>query len=462
VLVAEASQVQGGRVLVIDDDADLLELLDASLSARGYDVSTSGTAERGVDLLDDVHFDVVLVDVNLPGMSGIDFCARVAADWPNLPVIVMTAFTSMKAAVGALRAGAYDFLVKPLDVDALSVRLERVVGERRMAEEVKRLREVVGERGYEGLLGTSAPMQKVYDLLERAAQTDASVLITGESGTGKELAARALHSRSRRREGPFVPVNCSAIPEQLIESELFGHTKGAFTDARSDRTGLFVQANRGTLFLDEIGEVPSTMQPKLLRALEERRVRPVGANDEMGVDVRFVAATNRDLEEAVEQGRFRDDLFFRINVIHVQLPPLRSRGSDVLQLAQHFARLYSSQFDKEIEGISSPAGERLLAYDWPGNVRELRNCMERAVALTLHRELAVEDLPDRIRNHTRSQLVLAEQDPTELLPMGEVERRYILHVVQAVGGNKSEAANILGLDRKTLYRKLQRYGEPDA
>jgi two-component system response regulator HydG len=182
----------------------------------------------------------------------------------------------------------------------------------------------------------------------------------------------------------------------------------------------------------------------------------------MGVDVRFVAATNRDLEEAVEQGRFRDDLFFRINVIHVQLPPLRSRGSDVLQLAQHFARLYSSQFDKEIEGISSPAGERLLAYDWPGNVRELRNCMERAVALTLHRELAVEDLPDRIRNHTRSQLVLAEQDPTELLPMGEVERRYILHVVQAVGGNKSEAANILGLDRKTLYRKLQRYGEPDA
>ncbi len=452
-----------GRVLVVDDDNDLLALLDESLRGHGYEVTTCGTAEMGLEVLERSGFDVVLADVNLPGMSGIDFCARVAADRPDLSVIVMTAFSSMKAAVGALRAGAYDYLVKPLDTDALAMRLARVVGERRISDEVRRLREVVsGDRGFEGLLGTSAPMQQVFDLLQRAAETDASVLVTGESGTGKELVARALHERSKRAGEAFVPVNCSAIPETLLESELFGHAKGAFTDARSDRVGLFLQADKGTLFLDEVGEIPVTMQPKLLRALEERTVRPVGANVEQKVDVRFVAATNRDLEDAVEAGRFREDLFFRINVIHIQLPPLRARGSDVLKLAQHFLDHYAAQFGKEIVGLSSAAAERMLAYDWPGNVRELRNCLERAVALTRRNELAVEDLPDRVRNHSRSRLVVAEQDPTELLPMEEVERRYILHVVQAVGGNKSEAAKILGLDRKTLYRKLQRYESPEA
>lgn len=461
--MTQGVQDNGGRVLVVDDDTDLLGLLDAGLTSNGYAVTTCGTAEQALDLLEGAEYDVVLVDVNLPGMSGIDFCARVAADSADVAVIIMTAFSSMKAAIGALRAGAYDFLQKPLEVDALLLRLERVVRERKTADEVRRLRDVVsGERGYEGLLGTSPPMQKVFDLLERAAETDASVLVTGESGTGKELVARALHARSKRQAGAFVPVNCSAIPETLLESELFGHAKGAFTDAHTSRTGLFVQADHGTLFLDEIGEIPLTMQPKLLRALEERTIRPVGSNDEAKVDVRFVAATNRDLEDAVEEGRFRDDLFFRINVIHIQVPPLRARGSDVLKLAQHFLDHYAAQFGKDLAGLSPAAAERLMAYDWPGNVRELRNSMERAVALTRHNEVAVEDLPDRVRNHSRSRLVVAEQDPTELLPMEEVERRYILHVLQAVSGNKSEASKILGLDRKTLYRKLQRYeSQPD-
>jgi two-component system response regulator HydG len=452
-----------GRVLVVDDDHDLLELLDLRLSAHGYEVTTCGTAEQALDLINVGTYDVVLADVNLPGMSGLDFCARVAADWPELSVVVMTAFSSMKAAVGALRSGAYDFLQKPLEVDALAVRLGRIVKERRTAREVERLREVVsGDRGFEGLLGTSPPMQKVFDLLERAAETDASVLVTGESGTGKELVARALHARSKRVDGPFVPVNCSAIPETLFESELFGHAKGAFTDAHADRTGLFVQAEQGTLFLDEVGEIPQMVQPKLLRALEERTVRPVGANIETKVDVRFVAATNRDLEEAVEQGRFRDDLFFRINVIHVQIPPLRARGTDVLTLAQHFLNHYAAQFSKDISALSTAAAERLMSYDWPGNVRELRNCLERAVALTRHKQVSVEDLPDRIRTHERTRLVVASENPEELLSMEEVERRYILHVVDAVAGNKSEAAKILGLDRKTLYRKLQRYAPDEA
>jgi two-component system response regulator HydG len=259
-----------------------------------------------------------------------------------------------------------------------------------------------------------------------------------------------------------VPVNCSAVPEQLLESELFGHAKGAFTDARSDRTGLFTQASGGTLFLDEIGEIPMAMQPKLLRALEERRVRPVGSNHEIDIDVRIVAATNRDLEEAVEEGRFREDLFFRINVIHLQLPPLRARGTDVLMLAQHFLQRYTLQANKDVKGISSPAAQRLCDYNWPGNVRELRNCMERAVALTRFSELATEDLPDRIVKYRRSHVVIAAEDPSELAPLEEVERRYILRVVEEVGGNKTMAAKVLGLDRKTLYRKLERYKEMEA
>jgi two-component system response regulator HydG len=448
----------GGTILVVDDDPDLLDLVGAGLAAHGYRTVSSATAEQGLEQLEAGLFDAVLVDIGLPGMNGIEFCAQVAAERPGLPVVVMTAMSSMKSAVAALRAGAYDFLIKPLDVDGLAVRLGRVVAEQRRAEEVRRLRELVAQdQGFAGLLGQSPPMQKVFDLIARAAHTDASVLVTGESGTGKELVARALHAQSRRRGAPFVPVNCSAIPESLFESEVFGHARGAFTDAHADRVGLFAQAGGGTLFLDEVGEIPLAMQPKLLRALEERRIRPVGSDTEVVADVRFVAATNRDLEAAVEEGRIREDLYFRINVIQIRLPALRARGGDILQLAQHFLAENAARFDKDIGGLSGAAAERMLSYDWPGNVRELRNCMERAVALTRHREIAVEDLPDRIREHTHVRLVVAEQDPRELVPLEEVERRYIRHVVRAVGGNKSEAAKILGLDRKTLYRKLQRY-----
>ncbi len=291
------------------------------------------------------------------------------------------------------------------------------------------------------------------------------MLITGESGTGKEVVARALHRHGRRQHGPFVAVNCAAMPEALLESELFGHARGAFTDARSARIGLFTQANGGTLLLDEIGDLPLALQPKLLRALQERTVRPVGGDAEVPFDVRLIATTNRDLETAVEEGRFREDVYFRINVIHIALPPLRARGADVLSLAQHFVARYATQTGKRVTGLSPAAAKRLLAYTWPGNVRELQNCIERAVALTQFEEIAVEDLPDKIQAHQPSHILIAGDDPTELGPLEAVERQYILRVMEAVGGNKTSAAQVLGIGRKTLYRKLEQYAaasDPEA
>ena len=283
------------------------------------------------------------------------------------------------------------------------------------------------------------------------------MLILGESGTGKELVARAIHANSPRRKRPFVAVDCGALTETLLESELFGHVRGAFTDAHAARRGLFVQANGGALFLDEIGDLPLALQAKLLRALQTRSVRPVGANDEVSFDVNLIAATNRDLESAVEEGRFREDLYFRINVIHVEMPPLRARGGDVLLLAQHFVDRYAAQAGKRVTGLSPEAAERLLAYVWPGNVRELENCIERAIALTRHETIGLDDLPEKIRGFQRSHVLVAGDDPSELAPLEEVERRYVLRVMEAVGGSKTLAARVLGIGRKTLYRKLEQY-----
>jgi two-component system response regulator HydG len=293
------------------------------------------------------------------------------------------------------------------------------------------------------------------------AESDTSVLITGESGTGKELVARALHQRSARREGAFVAINCAAMPEPLLESELFGHVKGAFTDARQGRTGLFVKASHGTLFLDEIGEMPAGMQAKLLRALQERSVRPVGGETEVSFDTRILAATNRDLETEVEEKRFREDLFYRINVVRIHVPPLRVRGSDVLLLAQHYLKRYSSQGKGRVVGMTSAAADKLLGYGWPGNVRELQNCIERAVALARLDQLGVDDLPEKIREFKSTRVVVESDDPADLLPMEEVERRYVLRVLEAVGGNKTMASQVLGFDRRTLYRKLDGYGLGD-
>ena len=448
-----------GKILIVDDERSMRELIEVDLSHRDYETRHCATAEEAIRRLKEDDFDVVLTDVRMPGTSGLQLCEQVVANRPDIPVVVMTAFGSLETAVDAIRVGAFDFVTKPIEMDLLAIVLERAVKHRQLKEQVRLLSERVAHAGRFGdMIGDSPVMRELYDQLERVADSEASILITGESGTGKEIVARSIHERSRRRDAPFVPVNCAAMPDALLESELFGHAKGAFTDARSERKGLFLQAHGGTLFLDEIGEMDQSMQAKLLRALEENRIRPVGGDQEVSFDVRVLSATNRDLESAIEEGRFREDLFFRINVIQLVVPPLRARGTDVLLIAQHYLKLFAERAAKPIQGISDKAAEKLLGYSWPGNVRELRNVIERAVALTRYENIAVEDLPEKVRDYRATQMVIAGEDPDEFATMEEVERRYILHVLHAVGGNKSNAARVLGLDRKTLYRKLNSYG----
>ena len=450
-------------VFVVDDEREMVDLIALGLKKRGFQMMTfnSGAEALAAIALHDV--DVIVTDLNMKGMSGLELCQKVALDRPDIPVLVLTAFGSFETAVGAIRAGAYDFVTKPVEIEALAIAVRRAAEHRSLRGELKRLHEVVANtRGRGDLIGASPAMQQVYQLIDQVSVTDATVLITGESGTGKEVVARAIHERSRRKDGPFVALNCAAVPEQLLESELFGHAKGAFTDAQKSRQGLFQQASGGSLFLDEVGDMALTTQPKLLRALQEKRVRPVGAEAEILTDVRLITATNRDLEEMVEDKRFREDLYYRINVIHIPLPPLRTRGGDVLLLAQHMLRHYATVFDKKVMGLSAAAAERMLAYEWPGNVRELGNCLERAVALAHFEEIQVEDLPEKIRSQpTRRSTSMTGTDHPELMSLEEVERRHVLRVLEASQGNRTDAAKILDLDRKTLYRKLLRWGVSD-
>jgi DNA-binding NtrC family response regulator len=447
------------RILIIDDDPSLLELLRGELEHRGYEVLAEESPEAALQALTAQDFGVVLSDISLRGMTGVDLCREVVTRREDTPVICMTAYATMESAVAAIRAGAYDFVTKPLDMDDLALTIERALRHRELREEVTRLRKTVQEmHSCDEMIGESAAMKKVYDLVARISETEATVLVSGESGTGKELVARAIHDRSPRASGPFVAINCAAMPESLLESELFGHTKGAFTDARAGRIGLFVKATGGTLFLDEVGEMPPGMQAKLLRALQERTVRPVGADGEVSFDARIVAATNRDLEDEVHERRFREDLYYRINVVHVHMPALRERENDVLLLAQAFLRRNQAKGESRVMGFKSAAAEKLASYPWPGNVRELQNCIERAVALAQFDHIGVDDLPERIAHHKATLADVDGMPPTSaLLPMEEVERRYVTHVLQALGGRKASAARVLGMDRRTLYRKLERW-----
>ncbi len=447
-----------GRVLVVDDDKSMLELSSERLRKRQFEVVTAQGAAEARLAFDSAEPDVVVTDLNMPGQSGIQFCEWVVTNRSDIPVIVITAFGSLDTAIAAIRAGAYDFIPKPFEIDVLSIALERAIKHRELHHEVKRLRFLLdATRGMGELIGDSPVMQELKELIARVAESQASVLVTGESGTGKEVVARLLHQRGPRADKPFMALNCAAMPEHLLESELFGHVRGAFTDAKTDKVGLFVQANHGTLFLDEIGDMPLSLQPKLLRVLEERKVRPVGGSKEVSVDLRLIAATHRDLEDAIVQGQFREDLYFRLNVIQLALPPLRARGSDVLSIAQSFVNTFAKQSGKAVVGLTPEAAERLASYAWPGNVRELRNAIERAVALTRHESITVDDLPERIRAYKVSHVLVATDDPEELVNLAEVEKRYIARVLGAVGGNKSSAAKILGIDRTTLYKKLQQY-----
>jgi DNA-binding NtrC family response regulator len=431
------------RILVVDDDPELGEMVATFVRRLGHEAAYTQNPGEALSMLTTQPFELVITDLHMALMDGITLCGRIAGAQPDVPVIVLTGHASLETAVGAMRAGAYDFLTKPVNTEVLQMSIARALEHGHLRREVLRLRDEVGRvKPSRALVGSSRAMRELHDLTSRVAATDATVLITGESGTGKELVARAIHGMSARAHGPFVAINCAAVPHHLLESELFGHVKGAFTDARNGRPGLFVEANGGTLLLDEIGEMPLEMQAKLLRALQERTVRPVGGDREVPFDARVIGATHQDLESLVEARRFREDLFYRIAV--------------VLVLAQHFLTRFVDRFGKRVVGFHPTALARMVGYSWPGNVRELENCVERAVALTRTDTITIDDLPERIRTFQPERPMASPEEATEMMTLSELERRYLQRVLSLVGGNKSRAARVLGLDRRTLYRMLDR------
>ncbi|MDX2091841.1 MAG: sigma-54 dependent transcriptional regulator [Kofleriaceae bacterium] len=450
---------RSATVLVVEDDEAMRDLLSEELEDAGFDVHSAGGAAAGLEVARAHRFDLVVTDLRMPEMDGFDLIRGVMA-LPEPPHVVMiTAFGSIETAIRAVKLGAYDYITKPFEIEELLLVAEKALSERALRNKVARLqREVEDKFGLGNIIANSQAMRDVVSLVRRIAGSTASVLVTGESGTGKELIARAIHYNSSRASGAFVGVNLAAVPEGLIESELFGHKKGAFTDARSDKPGLFVEADGGTIFLDEIGELALPLQAKLLRVLQEHEVRPLGATKNQHVDVRVVAATNKNLEAMLADGSFREDLYYRLNVIHLDLPPLRSRPEDIVPIAEHvLAKLGAEQSPPRRMRLSPEAQHLLLAYHWPGNVRELMNVLERGIALCQGELIADDDLPPNVR----------EKRPTDLLggavqrrmTLAELEREFIEAVLADEAGNKTRAAQRLGLDRKTLYRKLEEYAK---
>jgi two-component system, NtrC family, response regulator HydG len=445
-------------VLVVEDDAGHRELLREELTDAGYQVTAVATAEEAAATLERRAYALVISDLRLPGADGFAVLERVHALVPAPGFIMLTGFGTIDQAVGALKAGADDFLTKPVDLEHLRLAAERVLQTRRLRNEVREYREVLADHGFHGMQGRSPVMLRLFDLVRRIARSDGSVLITGESGTGKELVARALHEESPRASGPFVAINCAGIPETLLESELLGHVAGAFSGARGARRGLFLEADGGTLFLDEIGEMPAAMQTKLLRLLQDGQVRPVGANDEVATDVRIVAATHRDVAELMADGRFREDLFFRLETFRIEVPPLRERGEDIERLLDFFLRRHALARGVAARRLAPDALRQLLGYRFPGNVRELAGLVERAATLARGDLIRVEDLPDRVHKDRSGDgvtgTVAGAQRDEDWATLEELEDGYIRRVLAFTGGNKQRAARILGIGRKTLYRRL--------
>jgi two-component system response regulator HydG len=447
-----------GSVLVVDDDLDTAQLLRDGLRRRGLSVNSVHSATACLGRLATDTVDVVVTDIYMNDMTGLELCEQIRQSYPDVLSIVITGQSTLDNAIGAIRAGAYDFIVKPVKLDTLAVAVGRALAHLLLLRELKHLRTIVDGEPIDGIAGSSPAIRETIEMVRRVSGSDATVLITGESGTGKELVARAVHRLSPRRTEPFVAVNCAAVPAPLLESELFGHVRGAFTDAKNARPGLFVQAGAGTIFLDEIGEMPAEMQVKLLRVLQERKLRPVGGDEELPFHARVLAATNRNLESEIEQRRFREDLFYRINVVTLHVPPLRARSGDILLLAQLFLRRIALRINKPVKGFSGPAARMLLDYDWPGNVRELENCIERAVALCRLDEVTVDDLPNKVQEFHVARIVIPvgpTGSPDAMITMEEMERRYVRQVLETVRGNKTHAARILGIDRRSLYRRLE-------
>ncbi len=440
------------HVLIVDDERHVRESLSNWFVEDGYEVSTAGSAKEALQVLATRDVDVVVTDIRMPGMDGLELQHRIREVKPEVAVILITAYASVSTAVQALKEGAWDYLVKPFDPEDLSRVVAKACEKLRLEEENAALKERIAASVPEFVAGESPAMRRVLDLVEAVAPTDATVLIRGESGTGKELIARLIHAKSPRAFGPLVAVNCGALPEGVLESELFGHEKGAFTGAAGRRKGKLELADGGTLFLDEIGEISPKVQVELLRALEEHKITRVGGTQEVPVDFRVVCATNRDLEEAVRAGTFREDLYYRINVFRIDLPPLRERREDILPIAEHFVERYARAMGRKVSGFSQAAREVLLSHDWPGNVRELANAIERALVVCREGEIRPEHLP--IVRRTASG---AGEDAADL-SLRTVERRHIRKVLEICEWNVTRAAKELGIDRVTLYNKMKKYG----
>lgn len=452
--------VARSRILVVDDEPDACEIVRQLLEGEGYSATPETSAHGALEKIATQDFDLVLTDVAMDEMNGLDLCRKIVDARPGLPFIVVTGQGNMNTVIDALRIGARDFLTKPLDADSLVGSVARNLRPHARANpNSEPTDEVAGppsELTLKGMLGACTEMRLVYELVRNLSNSLVSIVVQGETGTGKEIIARALHANSKVRDGPFVALSCAAMPAGLLESELFGHERGSFTDAKSSKKGLFVEANGGTLLLDEIGELPLELQPKLLRALQERKVRPIGGRGETPFDCRIIAATNRDLEVEVREKRFRTDLYYRLNVVRITVPPLRERGDDILLLARHFLRRFSKRSRRNLK-LSEAAEARLRAYLWPGNVRELENCVERAATLAPLDELTFDDLPEKIRvpDVGSEPPPMKGQEP-EVLSLVELERRHILKVIKLLRGNKSRAAELLGINRSTLYRYLEK------
>jgi DNA-binding NtrC family response regulator len=450
-----ASETQG--ILVVDDDAAMRQMLVSLFRERGYSVDEAGSADAALERLHEAEYGVVLSDIKMPRKTGIEMVGELHRVRPDTPVILMTGFGSIDSAVEAMRAGAFDYITKPFEPEAVLLTVERAFERRALEEENRRLRRAVDRTGSFGdLIGQSPAMREIFALIRRVAHGRSSVLITGESGTGKELVARTLHFHGARADKPFIPINCTAIPEGLLESELFGHVRGAFTGAHTSKRGLFEKANGGTLFLDEIGDMGLALQSKLLRVLQDQEIRPVGGTQTVKVDVRIVAATNKELEAEIASGRFREDLYYRLNVIPIHIPPLRDRPEDIPALVDAFVRKHAGG---ERRGVTLAAMERLKACPWRGNARELENVIERALALSDSPEIGPEDLPFAVPGGTEEAdpaTALLRSAAERQLTLRDLEERYIDQILQLTGGNKVQAARILGIDRKTLYRRAER------
>ncbi len=448
------SSAAGLSILIVDDEDATRELCRDIASEIGLEVHMASTTDEALEVLEQLPIDIVVTDLRVPQLGGLELLKLINASQPNTSVMVLTQYGTIETAVAATKLGARDYVTKPFHVEELRTKIGRLIQSVELDHENRVLREQLRTRpGFGGLIGVSPKMQRVYKLVEKVSQHNYPVLILGESGTGKELVARSIHFMGSRQNKPFVPVDCSGLVPTLIESELFGYVKGAFTGAQHARTGLLEAGNGGTVFLDEIGDLPVDLQAKLLRALQEREIRPVGATDRVRVDLRIIAATNRDLESAIRTGAFRQDLYFRLNVVQVKLPPLRERKSDIPLLVNFFLEKFTDP-QRPIRTISEDAMRRLMVYDWPGNVRELENAVERAVALGSGPILHIADLPSNLQQGPNEKSL----ESNELTTIEEMERRFILRALRETSGDKLAAARILGIGKTTLYRKLKQYG----